>query len=432
MPALYSFGTGFAQRIVDQQIANQEEETLRERAKVEFDYAIKIENAKRNADSSREQNKLLLQRERIANSNMKNGGFYQISQRYQERVYNSLIGMDIKTLNKMSEAALAGDLSLVGMLTGRGATIQPAPKSLDALQTHLFNLRIAGIALTDTQQAVLDLQRPAKDILNPMATFQKSMYSLVFAGPLGGIITNAPSYEEWVISEEKNGWKAIKAALDESLPGGIIQSVEAAGSALSPISLGQLVEKSRRVVQPEDEAALEDADATVPAPDPTIKRPTSAAAATTAPVPTQTIEELKGIISTLEKEGVEYSRSGASRSGTIEDLKRAREQLAVLEGEASTEASSLKSDRVLIRQDLLTQLGGVREEDFTQETLEDALNRKFREPGQSISEARFVEELREQAREAIDGGTTPEVVIKFIMKKFKLNRPTVMIIMNNV
>ena len=31
MPALYSFGTGFAQRIVDQQIANQEEETLRER-----------------------------------------------------------------------------------------------------------------------------------------------------------------------------------------------------------------------------------------------------------------------------------------------------------------------------------------------------------------------------------------------------------------
>ena len=318
------------------------------------------------------------------------------------------------------------------MLTGRGATIQPAPKSLDALQTHLFNLRIAGIALTDTQQAALDLLRPAKDILNPMATFQKSMYSLVFAGPLGGIITNAPSYEEWVISEEKNGWKAIKAALDESLPGGIIQSVEAAGSALSPISLGQLVEKSRRVVQPEDEAALEDADATVPAPDPTIKRPTSAAAATTAPVPTQTIEELKGIISTLEKEGVEYSRSGASRSGTIEDLKRAREQLAVLEGEASTEASSLKSDRVLIRQDLLTQLGGVREEDFTQETLEDALNRKFREPGQSISEARFVEELREQAREAIDGGTTPEVVIKFIMKKFKLNRPTVMIIMNNV
>ena len=427
MPALYSFGTGFAQRIVDQQIANQEEETLRERAKLDFDNAIKIENAKRNADSSREQNKLLLQRERIANSIMKNGGFYQISQRYQERVYNSLIGMDIKTLNKMSEAALAGDLSLVGMLTGRGATIQPAPKSLDALQTHLFNLRIAGIALTDTQQAALDLLRPAKDILNPMATFQKSMYSLVFAGPLGGIITNAPSYEEWVISEEKNGWKAIKAALDESLPGGIIQSVEAAGEAL-----GQLVEKSRRVVLPEDEAALEDADDTVPAPDPTIKRPTSAAAATTAPVPTHTIEELKGIISTLEKEGVEYSRSGASRSGTIEDLKRAREQLAVLEGEASTEASSLKSDRVLIRQDLLTQLGGVREEDFTQETLEDALNRKFREPGQSISEARFVEELREQAREAIDGGTTPEVVIKFIMKKFKLNRPTVMIIMNNV
>jgi len=432
MPALYSFGTGFAQRIVDQQIANQEEETLRERAKVEFDYAIKIENAKRSADSSVEENKKLKQRNRIATSIMKNGGFYQISQEYQERVFNSLIGMDIATLNQMSKAALEGDLSLVGMLTGRGATIQPAPKSLDALQTHLFNLRIAGIALTDTQQAVLDLQRPAKDILNPMATFQKSMYSLVFAGPLGGIITNAPSYEEWVISEEKNGWKAIKAALDESLPGGIIQSVEAAGSALSPISLGQLVEKSRRVVQPEDEAALEDADATVPAPDPTIKRPTSAAAATTAPVPTQTIEELKGIISTLEKEGVEYSRSGASRSGTIEDLKRAREQLAVLEGEASTEASSLKSDRVLIRQDLLTQLGGVREEDFTQETLEDALNRKFREPGQSISEARFVEELREQAREAIDGGTTPEVVIKFIMKKFKLNRPTVMIIMNNV
>ena len=337
--------------------------------------------------------------------------------------------MDIPTLNQMSKAALEGDLSLVGMLTGRGATIQPAPKSLDALQTHLFNLRIAGIALTDTQQAALDLLRPAKDILNPMATFQKSMYSLVFAGPLGGIITNAPSYEEWVISEEKNGWKSIKAALDESLrsTGGIVKSVEAAGEAL-----GQLVEKSRRVVQPEDEAALEDADATVPAPDPTIKRPTSAAAATTAPVPTQTIEELKGIISTLEKEGVEYSRSGASRSGTIEDLKRAREQLAVLEGEASTEASSLKSDRVLIRQDLLTQLGGVREEDFTQETLEDALNRKFREPGQSISEARFVEELREQAREAIDGGTTPEVVIKFIMKKFKLNRPTVMIIMNNV
>ena len=429
MPALYSFGTGFAQRIVDQQIANQEEETLRERAKVEFDYAIKIENAKRSADSSVEENKKLKQRNRIATSIMKNGGFYQISQEYQERVFNSLIGMDIATLNQMSKAALEGDLSLVGMLTGRGATIQPAPKSLDALQTHLFNLRIAGIALTDTQQAVLDLQRPAKDILNPMATFQKSMYSLVFAGPLGGIITNAPSYEEWVISEEKNGWKSIKAALDESLrsSGGIVKSVEAAGEAL-----GQLVEKSRRVVQPEDEAALEDADATVPAPDPTIKRPTSAAAATTAPVPTQTIEELKGIISTLEKEGVEYSRSGASRSGTIEDLKRAREQLAVLEGEASTEASSLKSDRVLIRQDLLTQLGGVREEDFTQETLEDALNRKFREPGQSISEARFVEELREQAREAIDGGTTPEVVIKFIMKKFKLNRPTVMIIMNNV
>lgn len=428
MPALYSFGTGFAQRIVDQQIANQEEETLRERAKVDFDNAIKIENAKRNADSSVEENKKLKQRNRIATSIMKNGGFYQISQEYQERVFNSLIGMDIATLNQMSKAALEGDLSLVGMLTGRGATIQPAPKSLDALQTHLFNLRIAGIALTDTQQAALDLLRPAKDILNPMATFQKSMYSLVFAGPLGGIITGAPSYEEWVISEKENGWKAIKAALDESLPGGIVNSVKGAGEAL-----GLLVEKSRRVVQPEDEAALEDADATVPAPDPTIKRPTSAAAAaTTAPVPTQTIEELKGIISTLEKEGVEYSRSGASRSGTIEDLKRAREQLAVLEGEASTEASSLKSDRVLIRQDLLTQLGGVREEDFTQETLEDALNRKFREPGQSISEARFVEELREQAREAIDGGTTPEVVIKFIMKKFKLNRPTVMIIMNNV
>ena len=47
MPALYSFGTGFAQRIVDQQIANQQEETLRDRAKVEFDYAIKIANAKR-------------------------------------------------------------------------------------------------------------------------------------------------------------------------------------------------------------------------------------------------------------------------------------------------------------------------------------------------------------------------------------------------
>jgi hypothetical protein len=428
MPALYSFGTGFAQRIVDQQIANQEEETLRERAKLEFDYSIKIADAKRSANSSAEENKLLLKRNRVATSIMTNGGFYQISEEYQKRIYNTLIGMDIATLDQMSKAALEGDLNLVGMLTGRGATIQPAPKSLDALQTHLFNLRIAGIALTDTQQAALDLLRPAKDILNPMATFQKSMYSLVFAGPLGGIITGAPSYEEWVISEEENGWKSIKAALDESLrsTGGIVKSVEAAGEAL-----GQLVEKSRRVVQTPEQAALEDAGAD-PKPDATIERPTSAAAATTAPVPTQTIEELKGIISTLEKEGVEYSRSGASRSGTIEDLKRAREQLAVLEGEASTEASSLKSDRVLIRQDLLTQLGGVREEDFTQEILEDALNRKFREPGQSISEARFVEELREQAREAIDGGTTPEVVIKFIMKKFKLNRPTVMIIMNNV
>ena len=118
MPALYSFGTGFAQRIVDQQIANQEEETLRERAKVEFDYAIKIENAKRSADSSVEENKKLKQRNRIATSIMKNGGFYQISQEYQERVFNSLIGMDIATLNQMSKAALEGDLSLVGMLTG--------------------------------------------------------------------------------------------------------------------------------------------------------------------------------------------------------------------------------------------------------------------------------------------------------------------------
>jgi hypothetical protein len=266
-----------------------------------------------------------------------------------------------------------------------------------------------------------------------MATFQKSMYSLVFAGPLGGIITTAPSYEEWVISEEENGWKAIKAALDESLrsTGGIVKSVEAAGAALSKISLGQLVEKSRRVVQPEDQAAKEDAGVTTK-PETIIERPTSAAAATTAPVPTQTIEELKRFIETLKKEGVQYSQSGASKSGTIKDLERAIEQLAVLEGEASTEASSLKSDKVLIRQDLLTQLHGVTPEEFTQETLEDALNRKFREPGQPISEARFVEEKREQAREAIAGGATPEEVITFIMKTFKLNRPTVMIIMNNI
>ena len=428
MPALYSFGTGFAQRIVDQQIANQEEETLRERAKLEFDYSIKIADANRSANSSAEQNKLRLQRERIVNSIMKNGGFYQISQGYQESVYNSLIGMDIPTLNKMSEAALAGDLSLVGMLTGRGATIQPAPNSLDALQTRLFNQQIAGIPLTDIQQAVQDLLRPAKDILNPMATFQKSIYSLVFAGPGGmGLKTTAPSYPEWVNSIEDDGWKTIKTALDESLQGGLVQSVERAGE-----SLGQLVEKARKLIQTEEQANLENAGATVPAPDPTITRPTSAAAATPAPVPTQTIEELERFISTLEKEGVEYSQSGASRSGTIKDLERAREQLAVLEGEASTEASSLKSERVLIRQDLLTQLGGVREEEFTQETLEDALNRKFRRPGQPISEARFVEEKREQAREAIAGGATPEEVITFIMKTFKLNRPTVMIIMNNI
>jgi len=64
MPALYSFGTGFAQRIVDQQIANQEEETLRERAELEFGYAIKIADAKRSANSSAEENKLLMKRNR--------------------------------------------------------------------------------------------------------------------------------------------------------------------------------------------------------------------------------------------------------------------------------------------------------------------------------------------------------------------------------
>jgi len=322
MPALYSFGTGFAQRIVDQQIANQEEETLRERAKLEFDYAIKIADAKRSADFSVDENKKLQQRNRIATSIMTNGGFYQISQGYQERVFTSLIGMDIPTLNKMSEAALAGDLSLVGMLTGRGATIQPAPKSLDALQTHLFNLNIAGIPLTDMQQAVQDLLRPAKDILNPMATFQKSIYSLVMAGPGGlGLKTGAPSYPEWVNSTEEDGWKTIEAALNESLPDGLLNSVEGAGEALR-----QLVEKSRKLILTEEQAALEAAGA--PPEEEEIPITRTPAAITTARTAT-TFEETLTTPSTvgLEQERLKIQKVLDARKGPGDDPEGTRRRL---------------------------------------------------------------------------------------------------------
>ena len=386
MPALYSFGTGFAQRIVDQQIANQEEETLRERAKLEFDYSIKIADANRSANSSAEQNKLRLQRKRIATSIMTNGGFYQISQGYQESVYNSLIGMDIPTLNRMSEAALAGDLSLVGMLTGRGATIQPAPNSLDALQTRLFNQQIAGIPLTDIQQGVQDLLRPAKDILNPMATFQKSIYSLVFAGPGGmGLKTTAPSYPEWVNSIEDDGWKTIKTALDESLQGGLVKSVEGAGEAL-----GQLVEKARRIVQPPEEAALEDADAKEEEEVP-ITRETSAL--TTAPAQ-DTATVIGEALTRRPEEGLKEEKESlekelAARTSPQDDPEGARKRLNRL-AEIKEEMRGPRD----IRREIMKDLFPFFPEGVTAEQAEDpavlmkALNNLLKSRGTTLDEVR--------------------------------------------